>query len=52
MRRAAIVCHVPILSTLSAARAAAEGIRLLRDNVLTVRALQQRPGRAGAGGRS
>jgi carbamoyl-phosphate synthase large subunit len=52
MRRAAIVCHVPILSTLSAARAAAEGIRLLRDNVLTVRTLQQRSGPGRAGGRS
>jgi carbamoyl-phosphate synthase large subunit len=42
MRRAAIVCRVPILSTLSAARAAVEGIRHLRDNVLTVRSLQEK----------
>jgi carbamoyl-phosphate synthase large subunit len=41
LRRAAIARRVPILSTLSAARAAVEGIRLLRDNVLTVRALQE-----------
>ncbi|MBI5490367.1 MAG: carbamoyl-phosphate synthase large subunit [Deltaproteobacteria bacterium] len=40
MRRAAITCRVPILSTLSAARAAAEGIGRLRASVLTVRALQ------------
>ncbi len=40
LRRAAIVHRVPMLSTLSAARAAVEGIRLLADNVLTVRALQ------------
>ena len=40
LRRAAIEHHVPIISTLSAARAAVEGIRRLRDNVLTVRPLQ------------
>jgi hypothetical protein len=33
---------VPILSTLSAARAAVEGIRRLRENVVTVRPLQER----------
>jgi carbamoyl-phosphate synthase large subunit len=41
LRRAAIEHHVPIISTLSAAHAAVEGIRRLRDNVLTVRALQK-----------
>ena len=40
LRQAAIVNRVPMLSTLSAARAAVEGIRLLADKVLTVRALQ------------
>jgi carbamoyl-phosphate synthase large subunit len=40
LRRAAIEHRVPIISTLSAAHAAVEGIRRLRDNVLTVRALQ------------
>jgi carbamoyl-phosphate synthase large subunit len=40
LRRAAINQRVPMLTTLSAARAAVEGIRLLRDNVLTVHALQ------------
>jgi carbamoyl-phosphate synthase large subunit len=41
LRRAAIEHRVPIISTLSAARAAVEGIRRLRENVLTVRSLQQ-----------
>jgi len=41
LRRAAIEHRVPIISTLSAAHAAVEGIRRLRDNVLTVRALQK-----------
>ena len=41
LRRAAIEQHVPLISTLSAARAAVEGIGKLRDNVLTVRPLQQ-----------
>ncbi len=40
LRRAAISRRVPILSTLSAARAAAEGIRVMRDSVVEVRALQ------------
>jgi carbamoyl-phosphate synthase large subunit len=39
LRQAAIRYRVPILSTLSAARAAVEGIRRLRDNVLRVRRL-------------
>jgi carbamoyl-phosphate synthase large subunit len=47
LRRAAILCRVPMITTLSAARAAVEGIRLLRDNVLTVRALQDAPARGG-----
>ena len=41
LRRAAIEHSVPMISTLSAARAAVEGIRGLRDNVLSVRPLQQ-----------
>jgi len=41
LRRAAVEHHVPIISTLSAAHAAVEGIRRLRDNILTVRALQK-----------
>jgi len=41
LRRAAVTCRVPTLTTLSAARAAVEGIRLLRDNVLTVHALER-----------
>jgi carbamoyl-phosphate synthase large subunit len=40
LRRAAITCRVPIITTLSAARAAVEGIRLLGRSVLEVRALQ------------
>ena len=40
LRRAAIEHKVPMLSTLSASRAAVEGIRRLRESVLTVRALQ------------
>jgi carbamoyl-phosphate synthase large subunit len=41
LRRAAIMRRVPIITTLSAARAAVEGIRGLRANILTVRALQE-----------
>jgi len=40
LRRAAIEHRVPIISTLSAARAAVEGIRRLTGNVLDVRCLQ------------
>ncbi|HUU00221.1 MAG TPA: carbamoyl-phosphate synthase large subunit [Myxococcota bacterium] len=40
LRRAAIEHRVPIISTLSAARAAVEGIRRLTNNVLDVRCLQ------------
>jgi carbamoyl-phosphate synthase large subunit len=40
LRRAAIRYGVPMLSTISAAEAAVEGIRLLKQNVLTVHALQ------------
>jgi carbamoyl-phosphate synthase large subunit len=40
LRRAAIACRVPMITTLSAARAAVEGIRLLGRSVLAVRALQ------------
>ncbi|MBK6846307.1 MAG: carbamoyl-phosphate synthase large subunit [Proteobacteria bacterium] len=43
LRRAALSCRIPLVSTLSAARAAVQGIRRLRDNVLTVRALQGGP---------
>ena len=41
LRRAAIDQRVPLVSTMSAARAAVEGIRKLRDNVLTVSPLQR-----------
>jgi carbamoyl-phosphate synthase large subunit len=40
MRRAGIEHRVPIITTLSAARAAVEGIRRLQDHVLTVRPIQ------------
>jgi carbamoyl-phosphate synthase large subunit len=40
LRRAAIEHRIPIISTLSAARAAVEGIRRLTGNVLDVRCLQ------------
>jgi carbamoyl-phosphate synthase large subunit len=43
LRRAAVQRRIPILTTLSAARAAVEGIRRLRENVLSVRALQDSP---------
>jgi len=41
IRRAAIASRVPTLTTLSAAFAAAEGIRALRHGELTVRSLQE-----------
>jgi len=41
LRRAAIEHRVPIISTLSAARAAVEGIRRLAQNVLSVVSLQE-----------
>ena len=41
IRRAAIASRVPTLTTLSAAFAAAEGIRALRHGDLTVRSLQE-----------
>jgi len=41
-RRAAVEHRTLILTTLSAARAAVEGIRMLRKNVLTVNALQDK----------
>jgi carbamoyl-phosphate synthase large subunit len=41
IRRAAIASRVPTLTTLSAAFAAAEGIRALRQGELTVRSLQE-----------
>ncbi|MCA9672965.1 MAG: carbamoyl-phosphate synthase large subunit [Myxococcales bacterium] len=40
MRRAALALRIPMLTTLTASRAALEGIRELRENVLTVRKLQ------------
>jgi carbamoyl-phosphate synthase large subunit len=40
LRRAAIERRLPMITTLSAARAAVEGIRLLQRNVLSVRTLQ------------
>ncbi|HXZ29317.1 MAG TPA: carbamoyl phosphate synthase large subunit, partial [Terriglobales bacterium] len=41
IRRAAITHHIPTITTLSAARAAAEGIAALQRGEVTVRALQQ-----------
>ena len=41
IRRAAVVHRIPTITTLSAARAAAEGIAALQQGQLTVRALQQ-----------
>jgi carbamoyl-phosphate synthase large subunit len=41
IRRAAIAARVPTITTLSAATAAAEGIRALRQGELTVRSLQE-----------
>ena len=41
LRRAAIQCRVPIISTLSAARAVVEGVSKLRKNILSVRMLQE-----------
>ena len=40
LRRAALALRIPMLTTLTASRAALEGIRELRENVLTVRKLQ------------
>ena len=40
IRRAAVLARVPTITTLAAARAAAEGIAALQDGVLTVNALQ------------
>jgi carbamoyl-phosphate synthase large subunit len=40
LRHAAIICRVPMLTTLSASRAAVEGIRRLRENVLSVQRLR------------
>jgi carbamoyl-phosphate synthase large subunit len=41
IRRAAVMHHIPTITTLSAARAAAEGIAALQTGQLVVRALQQ-----------
>jgi carbamoyl-phosphate synthase large subunit len=41
IRRAAVTHHIPTITTLSAARAAAEGIAALQSGQLGVRALQQ-----------
>ena len=41
IRRAAVTAHIPTITTLSAARAAAEGIAALQSGELRVQALQQ-----------
>jgi len=41
IRRAAVTAHIPTITTLSAARAAAEGIAALQRGELRVQALQQ-----------
>src|SRR5205823_9564097 len=41
IRRAAVMARIPTITTLSAARAAAEGIAALQRGKVTVRALQQ-----------
>jgi carbamoyl-phosphate synthase large subunit len=41
IRRAAIIGRIPTITTLSAARAAAEGILALQRGVMTVRNLQE-----------
>jgi carbamoyl-phosphate synthase large subunit len=41
MRAAAIRCNVPLLTTLSAAAAAVNGIKALQDKALSVRSLQR-----------
>ncbi len=40
IRRAAVLARIPTITTLAAARAAAEGIAALQDGILTVNALQ------------
>jgi carbamoyl-phosphate synthase large subunit len=41
IRRAAVVQRIPTITTMAAARAAAEGIAALQRNTITVNALQQ-----------
>jgi carbamoyl-phosphate synthase large subunit len=41
IRRAAVMARIPTITTLSAARAAAEGIAALQRGELNIRALQQ-----------
>ena len=41
IRRAAVMHHIPTITTLAAARAAAEGIAALQSGEVTVRALQE-----------
>ncbi|MGE5114001.1 MAG: carbamoyl-phosphate synthase large subunit [Acidobacteriaceae bacterium] len=48
IRRAAIAAHVPTMTTLSAAFAAAEGINALRRGTITVRSLQELHANIGA----
>ena len=43
LRRSALSCGVPLISTISAAKATVEGIRRLRSNVLSVTCLPHRP---------
>ena len=41
IRRAAVMHHIPTITTLAAARAAADGIAALQRGQISVRALQQ-----------
>jgi carbamoyl-phosphate synthase large subunit len=40
LRRAAVTCRIPMITTLSAASAVVEGVRLLQDNILTIHPLE------------
>jgi carbamoyl-phosphate synthase large subunit len=51
IRRAAITHHIPTITTLAAARAAAEGIAALQRGEMTVRALQALHAERGAAAR-
>ena len=52
IRRAAIIARIPTITTLSAARAAAEGILALQRGVMTVRNLQEMHAERGVAVRS
>jgi len=51
IRSAAIQAGVPLITTMSAAQAAVNGIKALRENALTVRSLQEHYGGTTANGR-